>query len=160
VDLVEGDRIMVGYNEGRQMRARVKMIWRSEQKGANYGRFACAFTYADNEDSENDGQAGTEWADEVYPLAAQVVVGYGSDERGFLVFLEWERAEEYVTKHNARVTDQAELEVEGMKSSPTFIGTTEDLAEYRESMIMGREAHIRPMILVPEWASVPTSEIC
>lgn len=157
--LVEGDRIMVGFNSGSTLRARVKATWRSEQKGANYGRCVVAFTYADNQDSEMDGCDGTEWADEVYPLFAQVIVGYGSDETTAMVFEDWDRAEMYVKKHNERARDEVELEVEGLKSSPDYDGTPEDLAEYRNTLIMDREVRILPVMTVPEWATQPSVEV-
>lgn len=159
-DLVENDRIMVGYNQGSTIKARVRNTWRSEQKGTNYGRTVVSFTYADNDDPVTDGQFGTEWADEVYPLGAQVFVGYGSDERGFLVFEDWQRAEDYVTKHNARVADEAALEIESLRADGENDGIPYDAAEHRRTLIMDREAHIRPTILVKDWTANPTSEIC
>lgn len=158
-DLIEGDRITVGFNTGDQMRARVLNTWRSEQKGANYGRNVVSFRYADNHDPVEDDQFGTEWADQVYPLLAEVVIGYGSDEHPFITFADWDRAVLYVEKHNQRVKGDAELEIEGLKSSPDYDGTTEDLAEYRESLISDRTAHLRPVMTVPEWAVQPSVEV-
>lgn len=158
-DLVENDRIMVGYNQGSTIKARVRNTWRSEQKGTNYGRTVVSFTYADNDDPVTDGQFGTEWADEVYPLLAQVIVGYGSDETTAMVFEDWDRAEMYVKKHNERARDEAELEVEGLKSGPDYDGTPEDLEEYRNTLIMDQTAHLRPVMMVPEWATQPSVEV-
>lgn len=158
-DLVENDRIMVGYNQGSTIKARVRNTWRSEQKGTNYGRTVVSFTYADNDDPVTDGQFGTEWADEVYPLLAQVITGYGSDETTAMVFEDWDRAEMYVKKHNERARDEAELEVEGLKSGPDYDGTPEDLEEYRNTLIMDQTAHLRPVMMVPEWATQPSVEV-
>ena len=157
--LVEGDRVLIGYNQGSTLRARVKASWRSTLEGPNNGRCVVMFTYADNQDPEMDGAEGTEWADEVYPLLAQVITGYGADESTAMVFEDWDRAEMYVKKHNERARDEAELEVEGLKSGPDYDGTPEDLAEFRNTLIMDREAHIRPVMTVPEWATQPSVEV-
>lgn len=158
-DLIEGDRVMIGFNEGHTYKARVRNTWRSEQKGANYGRFVISFTYADNEDPDVDGQFGTEWADEVYPLLAQVIVGYGSDEHAFMTFQDWDRAALYVEKHNQRAADSAALEIEGLKSDDGDDRTAEDLEEYRNTLIMDQTAHLRPVMMVPEWATQPSVEV-
>jgi hypothetical protein len=158
-DLIEGDRIMVGFNQGNTLTARVKVAWRSTLEGANNGRNVVSFVYADNRDPENDGQEGTEWADEVYPLLAQVIVGYGADEHAFMTFQDWDRAALYVEKHNQRARDEAELEIEGLKSSPDNDSSPEYLAEYRESLISDRTAHLRPVMTVPEWAVQPSVEV-
>lgn len=158
-DLIENDRIMVGFNEGSTLTARVKATWRSEQKGANYGRYVVSFTYADNRDPENDGQFGTEWADQVYPLLAQVIVGYGSDEHAFMTFQDWDRAALYVEKHNQRAADSAALEIEGLRSDPDNDRTAEDLEEYRNTLMMDQTAHLRPVMTVPEWAVQPSVEV-
>lgn len=157
--LVENDRIMVGFNSGSTLTARVKATWRSEQKGANYGRYVVSFNYADNRDPEMDGCFGTEWADEVYPLLAQVIVGYGSDEHAFMTFEDWDRAALYVEKHNQRAADSAALEIEGLRSDPDNDRTAEDLEEYRNTLIMDRTAHLRPVMMVPEWATQPSVEV-
>jgi hypothetical protein len=156
--LVQGDRVMIGFNEGHTYKARVKASWRSTLEGSNNGRYVVLFTYADNEDPDVDGQEGTEWADEVYPLLAQVIVGYGADEHAFMTFEDWDRAALYVEKHNQRAADSVALEIEGLKASEKD-RTAEDLAEYGSNLMEDQRAHLRPVMMVPEWATQPSVEV-
>ena len=158
-DLVEGDRIMIGFNEGHTYKGKVKTSWRSTLAGENDGRNVVLFTYDGNEDPDIDGQDGTEWADLVYPLAAQVIVGYGSDEHGFMIFQDWDRAALYVDKHNKRAADSVELEIEGLRVGSEKDMTPEYLAEYRENLMSDQTAHLRPVMMVPEWAVQPSVEV-
>lgn len=158
VDLVEGDRVMLGFNEGLRARARVVRTWRSEQDGKNYGRYLVSFVYADNCDDELDGVPGTAWADDVYPILPRVRVGIGLDGVTLLAFDDWERAEDFIKKFNARVADEIQLDIEAIKADPDSSGV-DDVDDYEKTVKMHREAYLVPLVMVPEWSVTPTVEL-
>lgn len=165
VDLLPGSRVVVGYNNGPCLKARVKDTWRNDVKVpmVNYCRFIAEVVYEGNDDEEYDGQFHYVWADLLYPIYYQVIVGTGEDEHALMVFDDRKRAKAYVENYNARVKSQVTEEIDLLKKSG--IGHEGDL--YIESYfgvlydigIRARSAVLRDTVVVPEWATMPSVEL-
>lgn len=155
-DLSPNDRIMVTHTNGAEMVARVKRCDYYDARTPNHhdGRWIVQYKVDDdNVDPDINGAESTSWADEVHPIAYAVHV-HGVT---IMVIDNEKRAMEYVTNANKKVQDDIELDIGSLiQDRPDW--SEDDINQYRAERHSTELYRLKDIMLVPEWAGLPSVE--